>query len=232
MSRALIPDFEPHTPTNLPDMRPTCSRPSEDNKGCDAYNYCRLPVKGQNRGPVQVVIEDYRGTEPGSGRRFCTWCYWAFRRYFGAKPVAEFRMCPDGIHPEQRPDGSWIAAKMPAPEQQGPYPFAPTANPNRDAADVVSRALKGDFSPSTPAAKRPPVDAAEIKRMAAAAGLPLSETGTGYVPPEPIPEPTLPPPDAAPVATEPAPAAAPDGSGIADAGLNRLQSRLRRNHGD
>lgn len=233
MARAVIPDFEPHTPDNIPDSRPTCSRPSEDNKGCDVYNVCRLAVKGQNRGPCQLVMEDYRGTEPGSGRRVPIWCFSAYRRYFGARQVAGFRLCADGIHPEQRPDGSWIAAVMPPPEQQGPYPFAPLSNPNLDANDVVARALAGDFTPSAPKVPKPPLDAAEVKRMALAAGLPVNDRGTGYVAPPPDPAPAQPAPMDTPDASATAPAApATDAPAINDEPLSKLQQRLRRTHGD
>ena len=125
----------PHTARKgeLPDsMRPTCSAPSADNKGCGLWKQCSLQNErgellraangdGYGAGPVAIVLEANRGgVRFGEGRRFSGWCF-SKLKYLN-KPNGGFTLVSQDDHVYDDMNGNEEDPKvLPKYHEQGPF---------------------------------------------------------------------------------------------------------------
>ncbi len=134
--------LQPHTPDKpfRPDPnRPTCSAPSEGNKGCASFAMCGMTqLRGEMSGPAQLVLEDHRDVDRGDGRRFGIWCFEAFRMFFGASPKPGYSICEDRAVPVLN-GTKWDVSVLPEYDKQGPYPYPPESRSSEGAVEAMRK---------------------------------------------------------------------------------------------
>lgn len=157
----------PHTARQgeLPDsMRPTCSQPTEDNKGCGIWRQCQLRFdngpkaghlvksangEGYGAGPVAIVLENNRQSQAGDGRRFSGWCFSKLR--YLAKPGGGFTLVPQSDHVYDDIDGDKVAPKkLPPYHKQGPYYFPVIGQQTNERMLEARRALQNGTEDKEP----------------------------------------------------------------------------------
>ena len=117
---------QPHTPDKpfrSDANRPTCSAPSEHNKGCSSHHHCALSaLRADNSGPTVLVLEEASGSQSVEGRRFPVWCFEAYRKFFGAEPKSGYSVCEDRALPVLN-GTEWSVSVLKPYGAQGPFPF-------------------------------------------------------------------------------------------------------------